>query len=156
MEGELIYTKLDPCGCRVEYYRFEVEPDRYTILDKIDMCAEHDASYLAEMVARMKVEYMDPVHQAEDKYWYFWTETWADRIGPYSSKQRANQSAKAYGEWLQEGICKTKAPAPVRGKVHIDENHHSKLTSDALRYVGEEIKIPLKPAAQLDISSEVC
>ena len=32
--------------------------------------------------------------------WYFWTETWADRIGPFETEAEAQAMAKKYGESL--------------------------------------------------------
>lgn len=31
---------------------------------------------------------------------YFWTETWADRIGPYATEAEAEEAAKLYAEQL--------------------------------------------------------
>ncbi len=42
---------------------------------------------------------MDPVHQdPADHQWYFWTETWADRYGPYSTEQEARAQFSHYCE----------------------------------------------------------
>ncbi len=40
-------------------------------------------------------ENLDPVHQ-HDGQWYFWDETWRERVGPYDSEDQANQALGAY------------------------------------------------------------
>lgn len=37
----------------------------------------------------------DPIHEENGK-WYFWNEVWADRYGPYDSKQKAIEQLKKY------------------------------------------------------------
>lgn len=32
--------------------------------------------------------------------WYFWTETWADRIGPFPTEAEATKACRAYAEQL--------------------------------------------------------
>lgn len=32
----------------------------------------------------------------EPEGWYFWTETWADYVGPYSTKEQAEQMLREY------------------------------------------------------------
>lgn len=44
----------------------------------------------------------DPVHQ-EDGKWYFWSETWADRQGPYDTEENARFELVAYCQWLDTG-----------------------------------------------------
>jgi hypothetical protein len=39
--------------------------------------------------------YTNPVHKFEGK-WYFWIETWADRIGPFDSEKKAERELKKY------------------------------------------------------------
>lgn len=42
----------------------------------------------------------DPVHKEKDG-WYFWDETWADRIGPYTTEEEAREQLEKYcGEFL--------------------------------------------------------
>lgn len=36
-----------------------------------------------------------PVHQENGK-WYFWIETWADRIGPFDSREEAQSELVRY------------------------------------------------------------
>jgi hypothetical protein len=38
---------------------------------------------------------VDPVHKDGDA-WYFWDETWADRLGPFPDEQTARAQMKAY------------------------------------------------------------
>lgn len=38
----------------------------------------------------------DPVHQDDDGTWWFWTETWADRNGPFNSENEARVALKEY------------------------------------------------------------
>lgn len=40
----------------------------------------------------------------KDGYWYFWDETWSNDIGPYLSEEHANESATAYGQFLDDGV----------------------------------------------------
>ena len=49
------------------------------------------------------VEAKDPVHQEEDK-WFFWDESWVDRYGPYPSREFAECMCKHYCDWLNTGI----------------------------------------------------
>lgn len=43
----------------------------------------------------------DPVHE-EDGKWYYWTETQADRNGPFDTEIEARRFFKVYCEWLEE------------------------------------------------------
>jgi hypothetical protein len=36
--------------------------------------------------------------------WYFWDETSAYMMGPYTSKELARQGMKEYGEWLNKDL----------------------------------------------------
>jgi len=40
---------------------------------------------------------MDPVHEHDDK-WYFWDETWSQRVGPYDTKAKAAEALVRYCE----------------------------------------------------------
>jgi len=41
--------------------------------------------------------HMSPTHlNEEDGGWYFWDETWADRLGPYPTKQHADDACSFY------------------------------------------------------------
>jgi len=40
---------------------------------------------------------MDPIHFYEGKWW-FWDETWSDRVGPYDTEAEAKQKIKEYTE----------------------------------------------------------
>ena len=42
---------------------------------------------------------MDPVHE-EDGVWYYWTETWADRHGPFKTEGEARIELNRYCEFL--------------------------------------------------------
>lgn len=37
----------------------------------------------------------DPVHEYEGKWW-FWEETWSDRMGPYDSEEQARTELARY------------------------------------------------------------
>jgi hypothetical protein len=43
---------------------------------------------------------IDPVHVHKDGFgqvgWYFWDETWADRIGPYETEEEAREKLAKY------------------------------------------------------------
>jgi hypothetical protein len=57
----------------------------------------------------------DPVHQdAQDGKWYFWDETWADRCGPYDTREIADQKAKEYGDYLTYG------PRPIIAGIEVN------------------------------------
>lgn len=39
----------------------------------------------------------DPIHQDEtDQQWYFWDETWADRLGPFKTRKHAERNLIGY------------------------------------------------------------
>jgi hypothetical protein len=52
------------------------------------------------------VHYADTPHEGEEQQlppgevfrpgWYFWTETWADRCGPYASEEEAERMLERY------------------------------------------------------------
>jgi hypothetical protein len=42
------------------------------------------------------MEPINPVHQEGDGKWWFWIETWADRIGPYETKEQAESELTRY------------------------------------------------------------
>jgi hypothetical protein len=50
------------------------------------------------------VEYAapDPIHE-ENGQWYFWDETWANRLGPYPDRATAAGKLDAYIKQLQAG-----------------------------------------------------
>ena len=35
--------------------------------------------------------------------WWFWDETWADRIGPYKSEEDAREALELYCKYLETG-----------------------------------------------------
>lgn len=37
----------------------------------------------------------DPCHQ-QGELWYFWDETWADRVGPFADEQRCRRALYEY------------------------------------------------------------
>lgn len=45
----------------------------------------------------------DPIHQEGDN-WYFWEETWADRSGPFKTKQEATKALQDYCKALNEYV----------------------------------------------------
>ena len=50
----------------------------------------------------MSIETPNPVHQYEGKWW-FWDETWADRVGPYETEDIAHRAMMTYAETLSSG-----------------------------------------------------
>lgn len=47
---------------------------------------------------------MTPVHyDRKQKAWFFWTETWADKQGPFKSKDEAEKACSVYAKWLTSG-----------------------------------------------------
>lgn len=44
----------------------------------------------------------DPIHEENGK-WYFWDETQADRVGPFSTEEQARTALKEYCEFLDSG-----------------------------------------------------
>lgn len=42
---------------------------------------------------------LDPVHQFEDKWW-FWDQTWANREGPYETEQDARNMLLEYSNTI--------------------------------------------------------
>lgn len=43
---------------------------------------------------------MDPIFETQDAEWYFYTETWADAIGPFDSRADAEVALAQYVEDL--------------------------------------------------------
>lgn len=41
----------------------------------------------------------NPVHEEGGK-WFFWTEAWADREGPYDTRAEAEEALRRYVRWL--------------------------------------------------------
>lgn len=41
----------------------------------------------------------DPVHQCDGKWW-FWSETWADRLGPFDSEEECRRAVIDYARSL--------------------------------------------------------
>ena len=37
----------------------------------------------------------NPIHQ-ENGQWYFWDETWSDRVGPYETEEKVREALKRY------------------------------------------------------------
>ena len=52
-------------------------------------------------------------HQWERTGWYFWDETWADRIGPYYTEEACRLALAGYGVWLDNGMVDPLWPQPV-------------------------------------------
>lgn len=46
----------------------------------------------------------DPVHE-DDEGWWFYDETWADRIGPFSTEGEARCHLGKYADFLDRGPC---------------------------------------------------
>lgn len=42
---------------------------------------------------------MDPVF-VDGSGWWFWDETWANRIGPYASRKKTETAMRDYLAWL--------------------------------------------------------
>jgi len=42
----------------------------------------------------------DIVHTKEDGKWYFWDETWSVEIGPFNTKEDANEALNTYEKRL--------------------------------------------------------
>jgi hypothetical protein len=45
---------------------------------------------------------IDPVHEEVGKWW-FWDETWADRLGPFDTELQARERLEEYIDWLNSG-----------------------------------------------------
>jgi len=45
---------------------------------------------------------LNPIHEENGK-WFFWDETWADRLGPYDSEKTARKKLKEYHDFLDDG-----------------------------------------------------
>ncbi len=48
------------------------------------------------------MELIDPVH-AEDGLWWFWDETWVNRLGPYLDEREAREACDRYALYLETG-----------------------------------------------------
>lgn len=58
----------------------------------------------------------DPVHyDTLDHKWYFWDETWADRVGPYDTEEDARIALKEYCKKLDEWREVGKYTCPIHG-----------------------------------------
>ncbi len=44
----------------------------------------------------------DPVHEEEGKWW-FYDETWADRLGPFDTEEEARIAISEYADFLDRG-----------------------------------------------------
>jgi len=44
-----------------------------------------------------------PHHRDQPSGWYFWDETWADRVGPYASRSECEAALASYTEVLNHG-----------------------------------------------------
>ena len=49
------------------------------------------------MKGKMDIIGSDPVHEHNGK-WYFWDESWSNRIGPYESEEEAARKLEQYCE----------------------------------------------------------
>lgn len=45
----------------------------------------------------------DPVHEDEGQWW-FWDETWADRMGPFVDEEAARKALVVYCDVLDNGV----------------------------------------------------
>ena len=43
---------------------------------------------------------MDPVHE-DSEGWWFWDETWADRLGPFDTEEEARVALDKYAHSLE-------------------------------------------------------
>ena len=46
----------------------------------------------------------DPIHQNSDEKWYFYDETWSNELGPYDTKEQAEEKLEDYCRWLNGEI----------------------------------------------------
>jgi hypothetical protein len=49
-----------------------------------------------EKMAEAEHKASNPVHRDPDGKWYFYDETWADRLGPFDSEEEANAACAKY------------------------------------------------------------
>lgn len=49
-----------------------------------------------------EVKHPETIHQ-DEAGWWFWDETWADRHGPYPTREAAEQELEGYLHWLETG-----------------------------------------------------
>lgn len=52
-----------------------------------------------------------PLFEDKDGFW-FWDETWSDRIGPYKTESDVRHGLKAYANYLDTGVVDETAPKP--------------------------------------------
>jgi hypothetical protein len=77
---------------------------------------------------------IDPIHQDTQGGWYFWDETWADRIGPFQSRDIAERALKDYSDFLTTGSIPE--DSPLRKKYNqVKEDHMQHMTT--LKKVSE-------------------
>ena len=68
-------------------------------LDRMQRFSKRTYAVKSVKVQKMRI---NPVHEKDGK-WYFWDETWSDRIGPYDSEQEANKKIRDYAHFLETG-----------------------------------------------------
>ena len=65
------------------------------------LCGHPVCKALTRYTTMKGVDELPQIHEKDGK-WYFWDETWVDRIGPFDSQEEAEQKLKAYVEWLSK------------------------------------------------------
>lgn len=57
----------------------------------------------------------DPVHQDRSGEWFFWDETWCDRIGPYDSREAATSALARYCKEYLNGDKNLSSQSKING-----------------------------------------
>ena len=66
-------------------------------LETFQPCEEDDCPMRAESEDENTSLEKTPVHQDSTNHqWYFWDETWTDRLGPYETREEAAEACKEY------------------------------------------------------------
>ncbi len=75
---------------------------QFVVLVRQDMRIADLETDLRGIDSRRK--FVDPVHfysnPWEPSQWYFWGETWADRIGPFATEEEARKALESYARNL--------------------------------------------------------
>jgi hypothetical protein len=45
-----------PCGCKIAWYNFEVEPGKWTVLDDVTLCPRHQQEHWDDLIKRQEEE----------------------------------------------------------------------------------------------------
>jgi hypothetical protein len=97
-------TAIDDARLEIikEYERFAGK-DAATDVEKrvhTEDLSDHMRRALSEATCPKLVEHGVPVHKHTDGRWWFWDETWADELGPYSSRGEAETALDEYADQL--------------------------------------------------------